>query len=174
MSEKLELADIYDAKGHLTGRVCRRGQPLGQGEFYLASAVTICNSAGEVFCTLRSPRKSLAPNMWESPGGGVLAGETSLEGAIRELREETGLLISEEELRFLLRRQTRDVLLDVYALRRDFPLSQVTLQPEETVEARWFPFAEWENLAQAGKILAGAYTDEFFAAVRRLAFGWEG
>ena len=38
---------------------------------------------------------------WDIPKGGVDAGESHIEGAIRELREETGLIVSENELSFL-------------------------------------------------------------------------
>lgn len=56
--------------------------------------------------------------------------------------------------------------MDAYALRRDFSLEQVVLQAGETVEGRWFPMDEWERKARNREILAGAYSDEFFAAVR--------
>ena len=51
--------------------------------------------------TLRDKAKPVYPNCWENTGGAVLAGETSLEGALRELREETGLAAQPEALRLL-------------------------------------------------------------------------
>lgn len=164
----MELLDIYDADGRPTGRIHQRGTPFETGEFGLATVVVIYDSRGRIFCTRRSPEKKLAPNMWESPGGSVLAGETGPQGAVRELREETGLAAREDELVFVTRRQLKDVLLDTYALHRDFSPDQVVFQPGETVDGRWFPLDEWERLARSREILAGAYSDEFFGAVRGL------
>ena len=168
-----ELLDIYDAKGHSTGRLHRRGTDLLPGEFCLATAVVIYNPLGQILCTLRSPEKKVLPNTWECPGGSALAGETSLQGAVRELREETGIMASPQELQHILRVQGRfsdgGELLDLYALRRDIPAGGVKLQPGETVDARWFPLAEWEEKVRAGEIWAGARTEEFFDQVRALA-----
>ncbi len=164
----MEILDIYDSNGNPTGRTHQRYTPLGPGEFCLAAAVIIYNSAGEILCTLRSPDKKLAPNQWESPGGSVLAGETSREGAVRELWEETGIPASADELRLLGRSKLRDVFLDVYALHKDFPLNQIRLQPGETAKARWFTIEQWEGMARDGKMLALAYTADTFAAVRKL------
>lgn len=164
-----ELLDIYDREGNPTGRTCRRGTALAAGKFCLVVAITIYDGQGRILCTLRSPEKPGAPNTWESPGGSVLAGETSRQGAVRELMEETGLTAREEELAFLHRRQFGNIYMDVYALRRDIPAGMVRLQPGETAGARWFPLEEWERLARQRVILAGGYTDTFFAAVRGLA-----
>ncbi|AUD14346.1 hypothetical protein CW734_12755 [Planococcus sp. MB-3u-03] len=49
--------------------------------------------------TQRDPAKPL-PMLWETTGGSVITGESSLTGALRELEEETGLLARPEELRF--------------------------------------------------------------------------
>jgi 8-oxo-dGTP pyrophosphatase MutT (NUDIX family) len=38
------------------------------------------------------------PPRWITPGGGIDAGETSLEAAVRELREETGIVVPQEAL----------------------------------------------------------------------------
>ena len=165
-----ELLDIYDQVGNLTGRSVRRGEPLAPGELCLVSAITIFDRQGRILCTLRSPEKIGAPNTWESPGGSVLAGETSRQGAIRELREETGIAVQEEELRFLHRRQIGDsIFMDVYALCWEGEPSALRLQKGETAGARWFSLTDWERLARERVILAGDYTDEFFSAVGRLA-----
>lgn len=164
-----ELSDIYDAEGNLTGRTHWRGADMAPGEYGLAVSAAICNSSGQVLCTLRSPEKAALPNVWESPGGSVRAGETSRQGMVRELWEETGITAREDELVFLHRRRTGDIFFDAYALHRDMPASEVRLQEGETAGARWFPIDEWERLARQRVILAGDYTDAFFEAVRRLA-----
>lgn len=169
----VELLDIYDASGGLTSRFHRRGTDLRPGEFCLATAVVIYNGAGQILCTLRSPEKKVLPNTWESPGGSVLAGESSVAGALRELWEETGIAANPKELQFILRVkgsfQDGGELLDLYALRRDIPASGVKCRPGETVDARWFPIDEWEEKVRAGEIWAGENTEEFFGLVRRLA-----
>lgn len=38
---------------------------------------------------------------WECSGGSVLAGESVIEGVQRELREETGIILSEDKLKYL-------------------------------------------------------------------------
>lgn len=167
----MELWDIYDKNGNLTGRTTPRregGAPLPEGEYHLAVTVVTVNSSGEMFCTRRSPEKPLFPGMWENTGGSVLAGETSLEGAIRELQEETGLTAAPEELTFLYRIKRADSFMDVYGMRRDFSLDEVAFQPGETDGAQWFPYEEWERLARSGSILtpAGANNEEFFKILR--------
>lgn len=170
----MELWDMYNSAGNLTGQTIERGQPQGEGLFHLAVTIVIVNPAGQVLCTLRSMEKKQMPGVWENPGGGVLAGETSLAGAVRELEEETGLKAAPGELVFLCRRKAEGMdgegfFMDVYGLRRDVFVQELELQPGEVDDARWFPLDEWERKARDREILAGAYSEEFFAAVRGLA-----
>lgn len=172
----MELWDMYDSDGNLTGQTIERGQPQGEGLYHLAVTIVIVNPAGQVLCTLRSMEKTQMPGVWENPGGGVLAGETSLAGAVRELAEETGISAAPEELVFLSRRRAKGMdgqgfFMDVYGLRRDVSIQELALQPGEVDAAQWFPMDEWEGKARNREILAGDYTDEFFAAVRALGCG---
>ena len=134
----------------------------------LKFAVIAARSEGKwVFCRHRE-RTTL-----EIPGGHREPGESVDQTAARELREETGIAASPQELQFILRVQGRfsdgGELLDVYALRRDIPASGVRLQPGETVDARWFSLEEWEDKVRAGEIWAGTDTKEFFGLVRAFA-----
>ncbi len=168
----MELWDIYDKDGNLTGRTIPRmtgGKSMPEGDYHLAVTVVILNGKKEMFCTHRSPEKALFPGMWENTGGSVLAGETSLQGAVRELKEETGLTAAPEELAFLYRIRRADSFMDVYGLRRDFSLDEVVFQAGETDDAKWFPYEEWERLARSGAVLtpAGANNEEFFSILRK-------
>ena len=87
----MELWDLYDEHRAPLGRTHQRGLPLAPGEYHLAVIVVIVNSRGEVLLTRRSPEKAVCPGWWENTGGAVQAGESSLQAAVRELREETGV-----------------------------------------------------------------------------------
>ncbi len=128
-----ELWDIYDGNGNLTGRTQERGDLQTPGDYHLAVTITVVNSKKEVLCTLRSMEKSVYPGVWENPGGGVLSGETSLEAAVRELLEETGISARPQEMVFLARRKAEDFFMDVYGLKRDVSVDELTLQPHEEI-----------------------------------------
>ncbi len=157
----MELWDIYDEKGRPTGRTHPRGTPQQPGEYHLVCTVVFANSKGELLCTHRAPEKDLCPNMWESPGGGVRAGETSLFAAIREIREEIGLTLAPSQLTLLYRDKRNDFFMDTYGVKMDFPADSLRFQPGETDGAKWISLEEWERLAAAGEILTPAKGDLF-------------
>ena len=60
------------------------------------------NSNDEILVQKRSPKKETFPNLWAiSVAGHVRSGETSIEAAIREIKEEIGKKVTEEDLIYL-------------------------------------------------------------------------
>lgn len=161
----MELWDIYDETGRPTGRTHPRGALQQPGDYHLVCTVILLNKKGQLLCTHRAPEKELCPNMWESPGGGVLAGEDSLTAALREIREEIGLTLTPTQLTLLYQDKRRDFFMDTYAGWVDIPLSSLRFQPGETDGAQWLSLDDWERQAQAGQILTPAKGD-FFKILR--------
>jgi 8-oxo-dGTP pyrophosphatase MutT (NUDIX family) len=69
------------------------------GQHRATSRVILHNENQEIFLlkTHFDPEVGLPPR-WITPGGGIDEGETILEAAVRELREETGIRVSPEAL----------------------------------------------------------------------------
>lgn len=61
------------------------------GERRLAAAV-VMDEQGRVLLVRRSERERFLPRVWGVPCGKLEAGESPRDGALRELKEETGLL----------------------------------------------------------------------------------
>ena len=140
----MELLDIYDAQGRLTGRVIERNGKVEPGDRLLIVHVCLFNSKGELLIQKRQDSKDRYPGCWDvSAGGFARSGEDSIGCALRELSEELGLRVEKEQLRFLLREPFSYVLDDFYLLRGDYDASSLTLQVEEVSEAAW---AGWEEI----------------------------
>ena len=99
MIEKQELVDIYTANRIKTGKVINRSdkKKLNENEYTLAVHCWIINSKKEILITQRNLNLNRG-GMWEDTHGGVKSGETSIEGMKRELKEELGLEIDDNEL----------------------------------------------------------------------------
>ena len=89
-----EFWDIYDAKKNKTGIVAERGvYKFKKGEYHIVVTCIIINRNCEILITKRAEHKRHG-GLWECNGGSILKGETSIQGMIRELKEEIALLIS--------------------------------------------------------------------------------
>lgn len=105
----------------------------------LTVAGTFVRCAGKILMLKRHPSRPQGLS-WGIPAGKMDGNETSKEVAIRELYEETGLLVSADELsevvRFYVKHPEYDFIFDAFAIESD-KLPELVLGEEEHLEARW-------------------------------------
>ena len=89
----MEKWDLYNAKREKTGLTMQRGENIPKGLYHLVVSVWIVNQQGQYLLSQRHPDKQY-PLYWECTGGAVLSGENSLQGAVREVKEELGITLA--------------------------------------------------------------------------------
>lgn len=93
MSE--EIFDVVNERDEVVGQNTRRDVHR-LGLLHRAVNVLVFNARGEIFLQLRSAKKDRHPNVWDSSASGhVDSGEDYDTTAVREVREEIGLNLSQ-------------------------------------------------------------------------------
>lgn len=164
----MELWDLLDENGVPLGRTHVRGEALPPNTYHRTVDIYTVNSRGELLVTLRAPGKETYPNLWEITGGSAVAGEDSLTAAKRELHEETGIVAADGEIVFLITNRGRTTVRDVYLVRKDIAITDLTMQEGETVAAKWVTFAAWEQMIAHGDVPAPLA--ELYHAVKETLF----
>ena len=147
----MEWNDIYDKDRNLTGRTHLRGTRWKRGEYGLVACVWVYDGKGNILLTRRAPEKSGAGS-WENSGGAVKAGETSLEGVVRELFEETGIQADPNTFELLGSERDRNTHFDHYCVQATVPLSEIRLLPGETDDVQWATFEKVHAMIKCGDI----------------------
>lgn len=148
----MELWDIFDENRAATGRTHVRGVPLEKGEYHLIADIWTVNHSNLILLTRRHPDKPYGL-MWECTGGSVLAGETTVEGAIRELWEEAGIHAKKEDLTLIHSIRQRERFVDTYINRQNVTKDDLKLQAEEVVDAKFVTFEELLDLWKQGIVV---------------------
>lgn len=155
-----EYIDIYSPDMSFTGvTIPRKGAFLKEGEYMLYALAIIEDEQGRFLITRRALDKRWAAGLWEVPGGGVLAGETPLQGALREVREEVGLSLQPEQGRLCYRYTNTDLahgdnyINSIFHFKASFTLDDVTLQERESIDCRLATWEEISALEEAGQFL---------------------
>ncbi|MDO5511351.1 NUDIX domain-containing protein [Corynebacterium sp.] len=149
MSEKWDLLD--DNRQPL-GRTAERAAGLRDGELHVVVHVCLFNADGQMLIQRRTEHKQGWPGMWDfSVGGSVHAGETSREGALREVREELGLEIELTRPSFTFNFEYG--FDDFYLLLIDAPVTLPAVPNDEVAEARWADLDDVLALLRAGKFI---------------------
>ena|ERR1700680_2989125 len=147
-SAMLELIDVLTVDGRSTGTQKSKAQIHRDGDWHRAAHVWVVAPDGRVLLQRRSFRKENNPGLWDvSAAGHLSAGESAIEAAVRETREEIGLAISTHELKYLATMPQSCVLNEgtyfdneiheIFLLRREVDLRSLTLDPEEVAEVKW-------------------------------------
>lgn len=151
-----ELWDIYDINKKKIGRTAEREvYKFKEGEYHIVVTGIIMNSKNEILISKRAEYKKFGL-MWECNGGSILAGETSLEGIIRELKEELGIEFSKKEAIFL-KEIRRDKIppdfKDLWLFRRNIDEKEITFPDGESIDARWVTIEEFIRMYENKEIV---------------------
>ena len=94
----MELLDVYDENGNVTGRVVQRGDKsvtFEENEHIAVSIIFIENNKNEFLIQKTSHIKG---GEYSTTGGHVNSGETPLEAIKREVSEEIGIDIETKDI----------------------------------------------------------------------------
>ena len=156
----MEYWDIYDANKNRTGRLMKRNDwCLKDGEYHLSVLGVVARPDGRYLITKRVMTKAWAPGWWEVSGGAAQAGEESYDAVLREVREETGLDVSNAEGGYVFTYHRENpgegdnYFVDVYRFVLDFKEEDLKLQTEETDGYRLATAEEIKELAEQGIFL---------------------
>ena len=145
MREVWELVDLNENK---TGVMIERGTstPIPQGMYHMAVDIWVKGKDGKILLTQRHPGKPWGLK-WECSGGAIVKGESPMDGAIRELQEETGIKISEKELVYLGKTvmEKYQCIMYTYLVCHTEDVA-LNLQADEVVDAKWVDISELKNM----------------------------
>ena len=150
-----EMWDAYDADENRLGFEVRRSmaKSLPEGVYHVVVMVYTITKDGKVLTTQRSRNKTY-PLKWEVTGGSILCGESPVQGAVRELYEETGISRNPEELISLYEYTDHDrhCIYHGYLNLCDKE-EHIVLQQGETMDYMYIPYAEFFDFVMSERFV---------------------
>lgn len=143
----MEYFDILNKNGEFTGKIATREECHKKGLWHRAVYGFVFNKNGDVLLQKRSKDKKLWPNLWDiTAGGHVLAGEFGEQALIREVKEELGIEVKENEIKYLVGSISTNIKGDIinnhfnecYLIKKDIDISKINLQKDEVSDIKWF------------------------------------
>lgn len=155
-----EIWDLYTKYREKTGKEHIRGEQIPEGYYHLVVHVWIRNRQGNYLISQRAANRPTFPLMYECVGGSVLKGESSADGAVREVEEEVGITLDPSEgkrifskIRGVIDGKTFQDILDVWLFEYDGEPDLSKASTDEVAACRWMSTEEIEELYHKGKLV---------------------
>lgn len=142
-----EYFDVLNQYGEFTGEIATREECHEKGLWHRAIYGFIFNKNGDVLLQKRSKNKRLWPDLWDiTAGGHVLAGEFGSQALIREIKEELGIEVAENEVKYLVGSTSINIKDNIinkhynecYIVTKEIDISNIELQEDEVSDIKWF------------------------------------
>ena len=159
----MELWDLYNENREIIGEHIR-GEELPDNAYHLVVHVWIKNSDGKFLISQRSANREQFPLMWETVGGSVLKGESSIQGAVREVKEEVGIDLQESdgilafsEIRKTIEGKKFNDILEVWVFNYDGEVVLGNATTDEVAQVKWLDRSEILKLYNDGELVSTLY-----------------
>ncbi|KGL63065.1 NUDIX hydrolase [Polaribacter sp. Hel1_85] len=169
-----ELIDILTPEGKPTGKTALKSEAHKNGWFHATVHIWLFTSDEKILLQKRALSKKVFPGLWDiSVAGHIGAGETVLSSAKREVFEEIGLQLEEEELIKIGTRihqvSHKNGIQDnehhhVFIAELKTPLSELTIQKEEVDDIKLFDLSILKNTKNLENVLLSRF-HEYYVSV---------
>lgn len=156
----MERWDLYNKNRELIGKDHIRGEKIPSDSYHLVVHVWIRNCKGQYLISQRSANRPTFPLMWECVGGSVLKGENSLQGAIREVKEEVGIDLTDikgkialSKVRGVIDNKSFNDILDVWLFQYNGEVALEQATTDEVAQVKWLNREQIKNLYDNGKLV---------------------
>ncbi len=165
----MEFIDIYDNLGRKCGITLEKDEAHKKALIHKGVCVWIINSNDEILLQTRSSHV-MFPNMLDiSFSGHIQAGETSLEAAIREGREELGINLEIDKLQYLFCcREYGEIdgyfeneIDDVFIYRANIPIEEYTFCDNEVKEVLYVSLDKFKMMVESNSTLLLPYETHY-------------
>ena len=151
-----EIWDLYDENRELLGKDHVRGEQLPIDGYHLVVHVWIRNSKGEYLIAQRSANRPTFPLVWECVDGSVIKGEDSLQGALREVKEEVGVDLLPEKGHVILSDIKKiefgkvvNKIVDIWLFKYDGEVDLSNATTDEVAQVAWMNRSQIKELFDA-------------------------
>ena len=154
---KLELLDVYDSLGNKTGRVVERGNKdeiFGEDEHIAVAIIYIENDKGEFLIQKTSKEKG---GHYSSTGGHINHGEDAYSTIVREVKEELGVDISNDNIISLGHICVDFPVRFMFYLKKNINLNDIVLQKDEVESVSYISVDKIKDLLDEGLMNKGHY-----------------
>ena len=146
-----EYLDVVDDNDTLTGQVLEKDYIHSHGIPHRTAHIWIMNGDKELLLQLRSKTKKSFPLYWDiSAAGHIQAGETVIQGALRELHEELGISASVDDLTFITKVRYISALNNefgyVYLLKGDYSIEDFHFEDHEVEAVKYVHYRQLEKM----------------------------
>ena len=144
----MEYLDVYNSNKELVGKTIERHESrdnLKENEYFLFEQAWIKNSEGKILLTRRSPTKKYA-GFWEPTSGHVMSGESSLNGIKRELKEEIGIDINDNELSQVTSFIDKKSIKEIWLIKKDVSINDLKFADREVSAAKFVTIDEFKEM----------------------------
>ena len=150
----MDCIDIFDENNNPIGKIKEKTKAHEDGDFHRTAHVWIINDKQELLIQKRSATKKSHPNCWDISGAGhIRSGESIIDGAIRELREELGVVATEKDLEYIATikstKNSKNMEFQyVYLLKCNKTIEEYTFEDDEVSEVKYFFYKDLENMVK--------------------------
>ncbi|MGN0470896.1 MAG: NUDIX domain-containing protein [Acutalibacteraceae bacterium] len=150
----MEIWDAYNANSKYVGVDLIRGQAIPDGMFHIVSEVLVVHKDGSYLLMKRDFNKPNFGGFYEATAGGsALKGETPYNAAVRELKEETGIIANKLCQIYKYTDEKAHTIYYGFLCETDCDKNSVVLQKGETIGFCWLNKTEFLKYTESDRCI---------------------
>ena len=151
----MEIFDLYDRNFNKLNKTMVRGTTNEKGEYHLVVHMWFRNKEGKYLIQQRNKLSDRIPYQWFCTGGAAISGNTSLEAAMRETKEELGIELESQRFklvnRYFMEEPKANYITDVYLIEKEILIEDLTLDKVEVRDVAYKTIEEIKEMIEQKK-----------------------